>query len=181
MSELFGRGGAKAEGAAANALNGLRSGTTLGELPSTGVQRFDELVVGTNKYQRWVSNLERRGFEVVEKNLGPGNAAFTLPEKIVQVDPARFRYIDLLHESRHVAQIERAAQKGITDAFTKRRIAMFECGAYEYELRLGNEVGFSEEYMNFASQRVRDCWNRGIANKFRFRPSFQQEFRELWR
>lgn len=155
-----------------------------GELPATGVVEFDRLMVGTKIYQRWVAKMESRGFRVEERTLMIGTAAEVLGY-VVTVDPARFRFIDLLHESRHVRQIEKAEQQGY-DLFACGRYAAltrawFERGAYEYELRLGLRVGFSPEYLAFLDERIGYYWKRSYQQEFRFSLAVQRYLTGLWR
>jgi hypothetical protein len=54
---------------------------------------------------------------------------------MILLDPEQFTYLDLLHESRHFEQIRRIElQSGKLYNFNNADIAMFERGAYEYEL-----------------------------------------------
>jgi hypothetical protein len=150
-----------------------------GGMPLTGVSKFDELVVGTEKYERWAKAMERRGVKVSETELVPGNAANAI-HGAIEVDPKQFTYLDLLHESRHIRQIERAAEQGVT--ISKQMVrSWFEKGAYEYELRLGEKLGFSEEYMNFARSRLNDYWSRTLQTKYNMSKSTRQLLNGLWR
>ena len=155
-----------------------------GELPATGVVEFDRLMVGTKTYRRWVDKIANRGFGIEESTLGVGTAA-EISQQLITVDPLRFRFIDLLHESRHVRQIEKAEQQGY-DLFASGRYATltrawFERGAYEYELRLGLRVGFSPEYMAFLVERIGFYWKRSYQQEFRFSLAVQRYLTGLWR
>src|SRR5262249_39110194 len=88
----------------------LTSGNSLPvRIPDTGVARFDEFAVGTKNYERWVRNIERRGFTVEERALLQGTAAeIDVSARTLTLDPAQFRFIDQLHESRHILQIVKA-------------------------------------------------------------------------
>ena len=156
----------------------LRSSSGGGSLPSTGVPRFDERIAGSPQYERWVANLENRGFSVTTASLREGDAA-TIVGRNVTVDPEQFRYADMLHESRHVRQIERAPQD--LDLTGRRTLPIVEKGAYEYEMRLGRKVGFSEEYQSWLRKRVNDYWPPALHKEFSKSPSFRQLFNELWR
>ena len=61
-------------------------------------------------------------------------------------DPAEFRYIDMLHESRHFAQLAKntLSMKQLMKTGVRN---MFELGAYDYELRAGRALGFSESFL----------------------------------
>jgi len=146
-----------------------------GGLPDTGVALFDRLIGDTDLFKRWAGNLRERGYTVVKEKLPKGDAA-NIVKKTVTVDHAQFRYIDLLHESRHIGQIERAARQGVTSR-SKAIRAVFERGAYEYELRLGRKFGFSDEYMAWLEKRVKDHWTKSVARKY----SFSKRLQNLWR
>jgi hypothetical protein len=74
-----------------------------GQIPLTGVERFDRLAYGTDEFNSWKANLEACNYKVVENyNLPPGNPANVLKNGTIEVNPNEFRYIDLLHESRHI-------------------------------------------------------------------------------
>ncbi len=114
----------------------------------------------------------------------PGTAA-ELAGRILRVDPGQFRYVDLLHESRHVRQIERAELQGV-DVFTAHGLgrmarAWLERGAYEYEQRLGARFGFSDEYHEFLERQLRHYWKRTCQQQFRFSHAVQQHLNRLWR
>jgi hypothetical protein len=149
-----------------------------GTFPATGVDKFDTLVVGIQQYQKWVTNLERRGFRVVRKSLHRGTAAEIIG-RIVTIDPVQFRYVDLLHESRHVRQIERAMEQGVK--IGRKEIAWFERGAYEYEQRLGIRVGFSRVYMQFIAQQIDFSWQKTYRQKYRFSQRTQEYFNSIWK
>jgi hypothetical protein len=147
----------------------LRSG---GGLPATGLQTFDRLVHGTSTFDNWAANLVKRGYVVETRSLAQGEAAFIQGSRVV-VDPAQFRYIDLLHESRHIGQISR-----INGSWGNAAIrAIFERGAYEYELRLGARRGFNAKYMDWAESRISDYWSRSVQQRF----SRSSNLQNLWR
>jgi hypothetical protein len=115
---------------------------------------------------------------VIEKELPLGVHA-EFEGDVLKVDPKQMRYLDLLHESRHVAQIGRAEATGVEAS--KYRTALFEKGAYEYELRLGERMGFSEEYQAFAFSRIQDYVTPSIVKKARLSPSISSWWNTLWR
>lgn len=147
----------------------LRSG---GRLPSTGVSSFDRLVHGTPTFDNWAANLTKRGYSVETQALAQGEAASIQGTRVV-VDPAQFRYIDLLHESRHIGQISRL--DGSWNNTATR--ALFERGAYEYELRLGARNRFSAEYIDWARSRISDYWTRSVQQRY----SRSSTLQGLWR
>ena len=159
-------------------LRGL--GESLGSLRSsgfsrTGIERFDELVVGSAKYDRWKRALARRGFTVREAGLLPGTMAEMSPERIITVDPEQFTYLALLHESRHVRQIERAIGV-VRNPFTAENIRIFEYGAYEYELRLAGRFGFTAESVEGIAKRAAYYFR-----KIRFKLEVSPTAKSLWR
>ena len=74
---------------------------------------------------------------------------------LMRVDPKQFTQLGMLHESRHVRQIERALAKG-ENALSSKWRNVFEVGAYEYELRLANRFGFSAESLGEIARRLSD-------------------------
>jgi hypothetical protein len=159
--------------------NVLRSG---GDLPSTGIGRYDELVVGTEQYAKWARNMQGRGFVIDDAaRLAEGTAGYIEGNRIV-IDPRQFRYVDLLHETRHAGQVERAAAQGVTSR-SKLVRAWFEKGAYNYELRLGSRVGFYEAYMNWVRSRIGDYVTPGISKQIIRNPHIQSGVRlqDLWK
>jgi RHS repeat-associated protein len=147
-----------------------------GGLPSTGTAAFDELVVGTTKYERWAANVSGRGFSIVEDALPEGTAA-EIEGRVMTVDPDQFRYIDLLHESRHVRQLELAGDMPLNTATR----SWFERGAYEYEQRVGSANGFSQEYMDFVDTRINDYWTRSLQKKYFYGGQFKSLMDSLWK
>ena len=162
----------------------MPSASLPGELPSTGVVEFDRLMIGTEQYLRWVEKIESRGFLVQQRALTRGTAC-EIADRVVTVDPERFRYTDLLHESRHIRQIERAEEQGIDPfgegRFATIRRAWFERGAYEYEQRLGRKFGFSRDYLGFLEERINHYWKRSYQQELRFSLAAQEHFGRLWR
>ncbi|MBK1812675.1 hypothetical protein JHL18_18810, partial [Clostridium sp. YIM B02505] len=134
-----------------------------GEIPLTGVERFDRLAYGTDEFNSWKANLEGRNYKVVENyNLPSGNPANVLKNGTIEINPNEFRYIDLLHESRHVfhdsvslSQTGKSVlqQKG----WLKRDMRnIVEIDAYKYEMSLAERKGFSQEYKDFLQGRIND-------------------------
>jgi hypothetical protein len=161
----------------------LASRSNFGTLPKTGVSKFDELVVGTQKYEKWVSNLEKRGYNVELAELGSETAANILGKNI-SINPETFSYIDLLHESRHIRQVEKATEMGVSTFGNVKNAKYvrkwFEKGAYEYEQRLGKQFGFSDEYMNFVGRQIDNYWSKSVQQKAKFSESVRK-VEELWR
>lgn len=176
------------KGARAGNTDVLHSSIGSGEIPKTGLDRFDELAVGTKQYDRWKANVENRGFSVVEEAMRRGSHADVDPvTKVVRVDPKQFTYLDLLHESRHIRQVEKVAASGID--IGPREIAWFEKGAYEYERRVLNaarevregRTAVSPKYSNFIDDQIGNYWKSSYRKKYLFSPSTKQYFDSIWR
>ena len=150
----------------------------VGEWPTTGVARFDELAVECPAWQGWVTNLQKRGIKVMPNpNLPSGNPANYLPgSKILEYNPTTFRYIDLLHESRHIAQFERAAAKGLDlrEPFRSSKLyAWLEKGALEYEMKLAKRFNFSQEYKSALENSFNNYWT----SQYRYKYTKSKRFR----
>ncbi|NES95922.1 MAG: hypothetical protein F6K32_11930 [Desertifilum sp. SIO1I2] len=163
----------------------MRSGAgSLGQVPPTGNPVFDILAIRTDAYPLWVKKLGNRGITVVETTLPIGTHAeiSRMPNSkklMIQLDPEQFTYLDLLHESRHFEQIRRFELKG-EFTFKAEYRDYFEKGAYEYELRLADKYGFSQEYKVFARQRIQDYWGRSRKIKYEKSRNFRYELSLLW-
>jgi len=78
----------------------------------------------------------------------------------VEIDPNQFRYIDMLHEKRHIFQnIISESKTGRTILNQKGPLkrgfaAIAEIDAYRYEISLANKYGFSSEYTNYLKGMV---------------------------
>jgi len=155
---------------------------------STGVARFDQLFSKSPEAKQMVSALERRGVTVVDdaSKLTLGEAART--ERIggkltVTYDSKSSTYLDMLHESRHVAQVQRAEKSGALgakDIFgSQRMIRRAERGAYEYESRLGKKHGFSDEYMGYLRKQIERNHPVGDAKKFDKSPTTRESFKAI--
>ncbi|MCX7923145.1 MAG: DUF6531 domain-containing protein [Clostridia bacterium] len=137
-------------------------------MPQTGVERFDNLVVGTKKFDIWKSNLERRGYTVDLKELPSGNPANITNRGVVEIDPNQFRYVDMLHEKRHIFHNLVAESKtGRTVLNQKGSLkrdfaAIAEIDAYRYEVSLANKYGFSKEYTNYLKGMIGDYSSQWI-------------------
>jgi len=130
-------------------------------IPATGVAGFDALMAvrGAESpiYRRWVNSLERRGWRV-RPGTYAGDVAAVFPEsRVVQLDRGSFTYIDLIHEERHILQVERAIRQGVLQPRHRTTIAVgrqWEVEAYELELRVARRQGFSQEYIEFLQERI---------------------------
>lgn len=145
-----------------------------GDLLPTGVARFDRLALETPEYAKWAANVERRGYKIRQLELPRGTAA-EIDGKALNIDPTQFRYVDLLHESRHIAQLERSGKSSV--GLSRNWLGFFEEGAYRYELRMGEQAGFSDAYKAWALDRIGDYTTRGM--RLRFQMSSQ--FNGVWR
>jgi hypothetical protein len=178
------RGGQQVIRLGRNAVGGTNAFTVtirkVGEWTPTGVARFDELAVECPAWQGWVTNLQKRGIRVMPNpNLPPGNPASYSPKsKILEYNPSTFRYIDLLHESRHIVQFERAAAKGLDlgkPFRSKKLYAWLEKGALEYEVKIANRFNFSQEY----KLELEDSFNHYWKNQYRYKYIKNESFRSM--
>ena len=158
---------------------------TAGEWPATGIARFDQLAEDSKYFSGWSANLERRGVTLDPRPLRAGNPANYNPvAKVLEYDPAQFKYIDLLHETRHIGQFERAAAAGLdlSSPFASKRLyGWLESGALDYEMRQATRFGFSEEYID-ALQSVRSqVWPRSYQTKYNYSPTVKETLNQWWR
>jgi hypothetical protein len=85
----------------------------------TGVDKFDQLFSRSPQFEKMSGRLEKRGITLVPDKsiLSIGERAFVHLEKkgtgILVYDPATTPLIDILHESRHIAQIQRTQKSGL--------------------------------------------------------------------
>ena len=132
-----------------------------------------------------MANLEKRGIRVIANpELPPGNPANYHPiDKVLEYNPSTFRYIDLLHESRHIAQFKRAAAKGLDlqEPFCNRKLyAWLEKGALDYEIRLADRFKFSWEYQLALQDALKMYWKRKYQQKYYRSPSFRTLLEPWW-
>jgi hypothetical protein len=117
-----------------------------------------------------ITGLERRGVNVIDdaSRLSAGASVQTFREggQLTMVyDSSSSSFLDVLHDTRHIAQIQRAELQGIDVLGSPRLRGLAEYGAYGYEVRLGQRYGFSSEYMGYARGQIyyRDrCKNHQI-------------------
>lgn len=138
------------EGEVINAVDKLSKS---GEIPLTGVDKFDRLAFGTENYEKWSKNLDGKNYKVTENyNLPAGNPANVLRDGTVEINHNEFRYIDMLHESRHIYQdwtlLEQTGKKVLEQKgwFKRDLLNITDVDAYTYELSLSKKYGFSDEY-----------------------------------
>ena len=143
-------------------------------LPPSGNATFDTLFVDSPQAGAMVAGLERRGVRLVDdvNALDPGEAAHV---RLIGNQPTLFydsgstSLLDMLHESRHVAQIQRvqaADVLGDKSLMSPRLVGAAERGAYEYELRLGERFGFSDTYKNALREQVDKYYPSSLSIKF---------------
>jgi hypothetical protein len=153
--------------------------------PATGAARFDQKAIESSAWQGWTANLKRRGIRVVQnRELEAGNPATYAPGSgILEYNPETFRYIDLLHESRHVAQFDRAAARGLdlqAPFGSRRLLGWLEKGALDFETRLGLHFGFSQDYMHAIEKSRSLAWRRSYQFKYRQSSSFRAKLDAWW-
>lgn len=161
---------------------------------STGVARFDELMVGTRRFARWKQAVEKRGFKVTVRGTGEMSPIEMSEDTAAEIQPLApkapedlpyryelvinaeiFRYIDLLHEGRHIQQITRAEKAGVKHLFTTALIIAAERDAWLMEKELSERYGFAQSYLAFVEERLRDYSVRdGFARKYRRDPNLQK-------
>jgi hypothetical protein len=154
----------------------------------TGVAKFDQLFSQSAPAQKMISALERRGVIVVNdaSRLDPGASAQLIREngKLTLIyDSNSTSFVDMLHESRHVAQVQRAEAAdvlGEKDIFgSPRLLGVAERGAYEYELRLGNNYGFSSDYMKYVRSQIDFYYPSSYSAKFNTSPTMRRIFNAM--
>ncbi|HEX9060470.1 MAG TPA: hypothetical protein VF941_09845, partial [Clostridia bacterium] len=130
-------------------------------IPLTGVEKFDRLAVNTKEFNNWAANLQRRNISVkTNYKLPAKNPTNVLSDGTVEFNPEHFKYIDLLHESRHMFQnsvsLEQTGKVILKNKGWVKRdfMAIGEIEAYKYEMSLGERFGFSEEYMQYLKEMV---------------------------
>ena len=120
----------------------------------TGVTKFDQLFVNTPQFEKMSLGLQRRGIDLLDDS---SLLSLTERAQIRKIDGKltivynrkTSTLVDILHESRHGMQIQKAEASGLLgtrSVFKTDYVPLWERGAYEYELRLGERVGFSEAY-----------------------------------
>jgi hypothetical protein len=163
-------------------LNSSRTGQ------ATGIERFDRLFADSNQAQIMIAGLERRGVTVIDdvSRLDATASAHLLQENgqlVLIYDSKSTSFIDMLHESRHVAQVQRAEAAGVLgqkNIFgSPRLLGAAERGAYEYELRLGNKFSFSDNYMNYLNGRIDYYYPNSYSKKFTNSPTMNSIFNAM--
>jgi hypothetical protein len=154
----------------------------------TGVPEFDQLFSNSPQAGKMLDALARRGVNVVDdaSRLDPGVAAQVFPENgqlTLVYDSNGTTFVDMLHEARHVAQVQRveaANVLGDKDIFgSPRLLGAAERGAYEYESRLGAANGFSDDYMNYLRQQINEYYPVGYSKKFNASPTLGSIFNAM--
>lgn len=156
----------------------------------TGNIQFDRLFSESPQAQNMIAGLERRNVSIVDDvtMLKPGQSAYVskIDGRLTLVyDSKSTSFLDMLHESRHVAQVQRTESSGVLgnknifDPNSTRLRGASERGAYEYELRLGKRFNFSDEYMNFAKQRIDFYYPKSYSSKFTNSPTMNAIFKEI--
>ncbi|MCU7929106.1 MAG: hypothetical protein KZQ97_22105 [Candidatus Thiodiazotropha sp. (ex Dulcina madagascariensis)] len=135
----------------------------------TGIGKFDQPFSLSPQFEKISVGLERRGITLVpdrsKLDMSAGERAFVQLEKdgsgILVYDPATTPFVDILHESRHISQIQRAQKSGLLgdkSPYSSKLKPLFERGAYEYELRLGERFDFDSRYNRQLVDRVNDYY-----------------------
>jgi RHS repeat-associated protein len=120
-------------------------------IPKTGVARFDKLAAESPHFDRTISAIKGRGFNVRESPLGASNPAFIKPgNRTFYYDPKHMTYLDLRHEINHLQQFKQTGSMQIGGG----RGARLEFGSYMFEGSLGARHGFAGNYMNYLENQL---------------------------
>jgi hypothetical protein len=138
-----------------SSMNGARLSSRGGSF-ETGVSKFDTLFVESEQFSKISTSLNRRGVTLIDDaSRLDGEKAFVLclddGQLAMFYNSKTTNFLDVLHESRHISQIQRAENTGLLgnrSPFSSQVKPLFERSAYEYELRLGDRFGFSESYQS---------------------------------
>jgi hypothetical protein len=179
-----GLGKASLDGPDSAVLSSSRTGKTTGNI------QFDRLFSESPQAQKMIAGLEKRNVSIVDDvtMLKPGESAYVskIDGRLTLVyDSKSTSFLDMLHESRHVAQVQRTesagvlGNKNIFDPNSTRLRGAGERGAYEYELRLGNRFNFSDEYMNYAKQQIDFYYPKSYSSKFTNSPTMNAIFKAM--
>lgn len=148
----------------------------------------DQLFAESPQAQRMIAGLERRGVLVVDNSssLAVNEAAKVSRvngQLVLTYDSQGTTLIDMLHEARHVAQIQRVESAGVLgnkDIFgNSRLIGAAERGAFEYEQRLGSRFEFSAEYMNYLDSMKNYYYPNSFSSKFSASPTMRDIFNAM--
>lgn len=174
-------------------------------IPKTGVAYYDRLVYETQGFQNWGKAISAVGVTV--KFFG-ARADFDPVERVMYVNPQKLTYLDLLHESRHVMQWQRALRQHSIDLGklkARHRHLLFnwlEGGPYKFELRLHERlldasqplyntqlqdfvgVGFRQEYIDWVNTMLYDpqtgYWSERNQRDWMYSPTISEYMRKLW-
>ena len=110
----------------------------------TGVARLDMLATNSQQYARFRTALEARGVQVIQDAAQISGGAMAQSAKtsdgVVQlfIDPTKTRYVDVLHEWRHIRQFQQASTtlQAVPGQYGKYLGRGLEAGALNYEYRL---------------------------------------------
>ena len=175
-------------GAGAVGLDGTMALQSRGTGMLTGVSSFDQLFVDSPQASKMLDALGRRGVNVVNDasrlDLGASAQVFRENGQLTLVyDSQGTSFVDMLHEARHVAQVQRVDEAGVLgnkDLFNSPRLlGAAERGAYEYETRLGNANGFSSDYMSYLQSQIDYYYPPGYSTKFSASPTMGAIFNAL--
>jgi hypothetical protein len=169
-------------------LNTVLKSSRTGKL--TGIDQFDRLFSESPQAQKMIAGLERRNVSIIDDvtMLKPGESAFVTQIDgclTLVYDSKSTSFMDMLHESRHVAQVQRVesagvlGNKSIFDPNGTRLRGASERGAYEYELRLGNRFNFSDEYMSYAKHQIDFYYPKSYSSKFSNSPTMNAIFKAI--
>lgn len=153
---------------------------------STGVARLDSLAAQSNQYSRFKTAIESRGIRVIENSALVDDFAMAqtrVNNGVIEllVDPSKTRYVDVLHEWRHIRQFEEASKtlQSVPLHYARSIEKGLEAGALKYEYRLSNILNkrqgtsLSSNYLQETLYRA-DQLNRTYSQKLHRSPSLQK-------
>ena len=173
--------------------------------PQTGIPYYDRLMYGTSQFMAWAKRLNVWGIRIEQYG---ARADFVPAERIMYINPSRFTYLDMLHESRHIGQWRRALQDhgidigSIKGKYQRPLFNWFEYGPYNYELRLHQRllastttvhnphlqgaigIGFSQDYVDWVNEMLYDAaggyWNKSNQKAWQYSPTLAAYIDKLW-
>jgi hypothetical protein len=142
----------------------------------TGIAELDMPFAQSAQAGGMLAALERRGVTVIDdvSRLPAGVSVQTFMENgalTMVYDSATSSFIDMLHDIRHVAQIQRVEASGLRTAeqifASPRLMGVAERGAYEYELRLlDRHDGVSSGYVTYAQGQIESYYRPSWSTSF---------------
>lgn len=154
---------------------------------STGISKFDAPVIGTKRFDNWISGVEKRTGYKVEYDKGLfATAEIDNAAGVFRINPNKFDYLTMRHEGRHFTQLKINGQRGLdTDRMfnTSEWVNKYmERGAYEFERTIVTKSGgknVNPEWLKQNSERTNDYWTKSLQTKERVSSTFRNKI-EQW-